>query len=180
MIEFEAHLREHALKFQSTWGLFSPRKIDEGTRALLEQIELPGKATVLDVGCGYGAIGVTLGQEAAEVHMVDKDFVAVDFANQNAKANSSAAKAYLSNGFSHVPDDLQFDVIVSNIPAKVGKEMLMIILEDAYSRLKPGGRFYMVTIAGLREFMKRNLKELFGNYKKLKDVKGYACCFAEK
>lgn len=176
-IKFEATLRGHALRFESTWGIFSPKKIDEGTAALLPQIELPDNAEVLDLGCGYGAIGVTLGKEA-NVLMVDKDFVAVEFANLNAKANQSKAKAILSNGFSHVPKGKRFDVIISNIPAKVGKEMLNIILDDAHTHLKPGGRFYMVTIAGLREFMKRNLKERFGNYKKLKEVKGYACCHA--
>ncbi len=78
----------------------------------------------------------------------------------------------LSNGFNEIPKQ-QFDVIVSNIPAKVGKEMLYIYLFDALRYLKPGGSFYIVTITGLRQFFKRGFSEVFGNYKKIKQGKTY-------
>jgi 16S rRNA (guanine1207-N2)-methyltransferase len=78
----------------------------------------------------------------------------------------------LSNGFNQVPTQ-QFDVIVSNIPAKVGKEMLYIYLFDALKYLKPGGSFYIVTITGLRQFFKRGFSEVFGHYEKIKQGKTY-------
>ena len=67
----------------------------------------------------------------------------------------------------------EFDVIVSNSPAKVGKEMLYIYLFDALEYLKPGGSFYIVTITGLRQFFKRGFLEVFGNYDKIKQGKTY-------
>ena len=62
---------------------------------------------------------------------------------------------------------------MSNIPAKVGKEMLYIYLFDALDYLKPGGAFYIVTITGLRQFFKRGFSEVFGNYEKIKQGKSY-------
>jgi 16S rRNA G1207 methylase RsmC len=112
---------------------------------------------------------------------VDKDFVAVDYANRNARANGlDNARAQLSNGFDQVDPALRFDVIASNLPAKVGKELLTLYLHDALARLRLGGRLYLVTITGLRQFIKRNLEEVFGNYKKLKQGRAYTVALAEK
>ena len=180
-IVFSVRMRERDLTFHSTWGLFSPRRIDDGTWRLAESIELQPDHVTLDLGCGYGAIGVAVACEcpAGSVHMVDKDFVAVEFAKKNAALNgANNCQAYLSNAFSHVGDVL-FDNVVSNIPANVGREMLYIILSDAKAHLKPGGRLYVVTVAGLRQYIKRNFIEVFGNFKKIKQGKSYAVAMAE-
>jgi len=105
----------------------------------------------------------------------------VNYANANAAHNQIAnARAMLSNGFDHIDPALRFECIASNIPAKVGKEMLSLILYDAHARLTPGGRLYLVTINGLRQYMKRNLNEVFGNYDKLKQGKSYTVALAIK
>ena len=85
-----------------------------------------------------------------------------------------------SNGFQHIDPKLRFDVIASNVPAKVGKEMMSLMLHDAHQRLNADGRIYLVTVNGLRQYMKRNLKEIFGNYKKLKQGKDYTIHLATK
>lgn len=175
-IQFKTELKGHALTFNSTWGIFSPREIDSGTDLLLRYLDIQSDEIALDIGCGYGPIGVTIAAHApqGEVHMVDKDFVAVDYANKNAQQNGlSHAKAYLSNGLSAVQRDKVFTTVVSNIPAKVGKEMLSIILHDVHQHLAPGGQFVVVTINGLRQYMKRNFMEVFGNYDKVKQGKDY-------
>ena len=174
-ISFDAVLCKHTLKFQTTWGLFSPREIDEGTQLLLKYIDIPKDADCFDLGCGYGPLGITLAKLAPKGNtlLADKDFVAVDYANKNIQLNKLPnATAILSNAFDQVGDK-QFDCIVSNIPAKVGKELLQIILHDAKAHLKPGGQFYVVTINGLRKFMKRHFEDVFGNYKKLKQGAHY-------
>ena len=180
-IRFEAELAGRRLRFESTWGLFSPREIDAGTALLLRHVEVEQNADCLDLGCGYGAIGCTLAALApgGRTLMVDKDFVAVDFARRNAALNGLAnATAQLSNGFDQIDPALRFDLIASNIPAKVGKELLTLLLHDAHARLRPGGRLYVVTVNGLREFMKRHLRDVFGNYDKLKQGPHYTVALA--
>ncbi|MYA71346.1 methyltransferase [Candidatus Poribacteria bacterium] len=169
-IAFRAESRGVSLTFSATWGLFSPKGIDAGTRLLLEHLDIQDGDTCLDLGCGYGAIGITLAKcaQTSTVYMVDKDFVAVDYARKNVAQNRlHNCHVLLSNGFSHLPN-IQFDLIVSNLPANVGKELLQIFLADTRHYLKPKGRLYVVTISGLREFIKRNFMTVFGNYRKVK------------
>jgi len=175
-IEFSENLAGQSLDFKTTWGLFSPREIDDGTQLLLKHIHTEPTDDCLDLGCGYGPIGMTLARLAPQgkTLLVDKDFMAIEYSNKNIKLNRiENAQAILSNGFDHIDNTLNFNLIASNIPAKVGKELLTLILHDARSRLKPQGRCYVVTINGLRQFMKRHMTEIFGNYKKLKQGKQY-------
>ena len=181
-IVFTASLRGFQFTFHSTWGIFSPRCIDEGTELLLKYIEIDEDSDCLDLGCGYGPIGLTLARLAPAGHttLVDKDFIAIEYSNKNALINKiTNASALLSNGFDQIRDK-KFDIVVSNIPAKVGNEMLSLFLHDALKQLNPGGKLYIVTINGLRDYMKRNFKEVFGNYKKLKQGKNYTVAMAEK
>jgi len=169
-VEFTADLRGRNFRFSSTWGLFSPREVDEGTRMLLDALELPRDADCLDLGCGYGPIGLVLASLAPEgtTLMVDRDYVAVEYANQNAKVNGLAnARAVLSNGFDAVPADARFDLVATNLPAKVGNEMTSILFADAYDRLNPDGQFVLVTLSGMRRFIQRTLESAFGNYGKV-------------
>ncbi len=179
---FEAVLRGNRLTFHSTWGLFSPRAIDDGSFLLIEQMDLQDGQDTLDLGCGYGAIGVSLAKACpgGALHLVDTNFLAVEFARKNAELNGLAnSKAYLSNAFSAV-GGVQFDNIVSNLPAKVGKELLYIILSDARDHLRPGGQLVVVTISGLRDFIKWNFKEVFGNYEKVKQGREHTVARAVK
>jgi 16S rRNA G1207 methylase RsmC len=182
-IVFHAELRGRPFVLHSTWGLFSPREVDEGTRLLLQHMEIDHADDCLDLGCGYGPIGLALAAAAPQGRtlMVDKDFVAVHYSNLNARLNGlENATAQLSNGFDQIEPAARFDLVASNIPAKVGKEALSLYLHDARERLRPGGRLYLVTINGLREFMKRNLTEVFGNYDKLKQGAHYTAALAVK
>lgn len=181
-IVFQETLCGQTLSFHSTWGVFSPREVDEGSRLLLDEMTIRPGDDCLDLGCGYGPIGLTMARLAPEGRtlLVDKDFVAVDYANINIRNNQIPnAEAILSNGFSAV-GKRQFDIIASNIPAKVGNEMLTLFMYDALAHLKPGGRLYVVTINGLRQYIKRNFNEVFGNYDKLKQGKTYTVGMAEK
>ncbi|MCF6253944.1 MAG: class I SAM-dependent methyltransferase [Thiomicrorhabdus sp.] len=182
-LQIQTELMGVPLTFATTWGVFSPREIDSGTALFLKYLTIEEDEVALDIGCGYGPLGLAIAANApkGEVHMVDKDFVAVDYANKNAQKNNLPhAKAYLSNGLSAVPKEVQFSTVVSNVPAKVGKEMLSIMLHDVHRQLKPGGQFVVVTINGLRQYMKRNFIEVFGNYEKVKQGKDYTISRAVK
>ena len=182
-IEFKATLCDQSMVFRSTWGIFSPREIDAGTDLILRYIKPAVDADIFDLGCGYGPIGLTLAKLApqGETLLCDKDFMAVEYSNRNAVLNGiNNAKAILSNGFQHVDIDTRFDLVVSNVPAKVGNEMMTLMLHDAHRHMKSGGEIYLVTVNGLRQYMKRNLKEVFGNYKKLKQGAAYTIHLASK
>ena len=182
-IEIVVNLLDNELILHTRWGVFSPRSIDEGTLLLMKHIEVGVSDICLDLGCGYGPIGLALAKHCTkgEVHMVDKDFVAIELANNNANLNNlSNAKAYFSDAFLQVPSEVKFDQVISNLPAKVGREQLSIILYDAFDALKPGGKITVVTIKGLKDFIKNNFKSVFGNYKKLKQGQKYIVSQATK
>ena len=179
-ILFTEELLGEPYRFRSTWGLFSPRNVDEGSRLLLDHIRIRSEDDCLDLGCGYGPIGLVMARHAprGKTLLADKDFVAVEYSRKNIRENRLGnCDALLSNGFSHV-GERRFDLIASNVPAKVGKELLLILLSDAYAHLRPGGRLYVVTITGLRKFMQRNLGEIFGNYDKVKQGQHYTVAMA--
>jgi 16S rRNA G1207 methylase RsmC len=169
-IVFDIVLCGQSFTFHSTWGLFSPRNVDEGSRLLLDRIEVRDADDCLDLGCGYGAIGLVLARAASRGHttLVDKDFVAVEYAERNAGLNGlENVEVLLSNGFGAV-QKRDFDLIAANLPANTGKELLYLLLNDARDHLAPGGRLWVVTVSGLRKFIARAMGEVFGSYRKVK------------
>lgn len=175
-LQFTAQLRGHLLSFTTTWGLFSPREIDSGTDLLLKYCDIQADDHILDLGCGYGPLGIALAKDAPQgsLTMLDKDFVAVEYARKNMLANSiQHGEVLLSNGLAQLPKDKKFTTVVSNIPAKVGKELMSIFLYDIHQHLAPGGQLVVVTINGLRDYMKRTFNEQFGNYEKVKQGRDY-------
>lgn len=180
---FADELRGSRLTFNTTWGLFSPEHVDDGTKLVIDELEVRDGDVCLDLGCGYGPIGLVLAQHAprGSVHMVDTNFVAVEYAKKNARENGlENVHIYMSNGFREIPEYVSFDRIVSNLPAKPSKELYWILFNDAHRYLKPGGTFTVVVISGLKEFIKRNFSEIFGNYKKLRQGRAHAVFTAVK
>ncbi|HSH83928.1 MAG TPA: methyltransferase [Guyparkeria sp.] len=172
----QCQLLGQPLTLHSTWGLFSPREIDAGTKLLLEHTPIPpAGSTIVDLGCGYGPIGAAMAKACpnSQVILLDKDFVAIEYAQGNLKRNRlENAEARLSNGLSAI-HGMRFDRLYSNVPAKVGKEMWQIMLFDTWQGLHRGGEVWFVSINGLREYFKRTMKERFGNYEKVKQGKSY-------
>lgn len=182
-LQFEQSVLGKQMKFTSTWGLFSPEKLDEGSLMLLDYIEFGASMSSIDLGCGYGVLGMTAARECPDGQhlLIDKDFVATEYAKLNCANNQlTNAEVQLSNGFRHVDPARKFDLVMSNLPAKASKEQHYLYLLDAYNAMNVGGRFYVVTINGLREFMQRTFKEVFGNSDKLKQGKTYTITMAEK
>ncbi|MGV6826458.1 MAG: class I SAM-dependent methyltransferase [bacterium] len=181
-IQFTDTLAGQHLNFRTTWGLFSPKGIDAGSRLLLDHLQVQPDDRAIDLGCGYGPLGLTIAKLAPQGHctLVDKDFVAVDYAKKNAELNHiNNVNVMLSNGLDQVPTG-KFTLAVTNLPAKTGKEHYYLFFSDIYDRLEPGGRFYVVVISGLRQFIKRSFNEVFGNHTKIKQGKVYTVAMAEK
>lgn len=181
--EIKDKLRGFDLRFRSTFGLFSTQEIDAGTRLLIENLEVPEGATCLDLGCGYGPIGITMAKlnPSGFIYFVDRDFVAVEYAEKNCKLNNIINyKMLLSNGLNAIPNTVAFDLVASNLPTHISNDMLRVIMNDVEKRLDTGGRFYVVTVARLKPFIKREFEAIFGNYEKAAHNSKYVVSLARK
>lgn len=182
-IVIEAVLRGRPVTLHSTWGLFSPKEVDEGTRILIEHLPIRPEDDCLDLGCGYGPVGVAMALEAPRgtTLLVDKDFVAVRYALANARRCGLAnVDAQLSNGLADIDPARRFDLVAANLPAKVGRELLTLFVHDAQTRLRPGGRMAVVAISQLRPVIERAFMAAFGNAEKIKQGRRYVVMGAVK
>lgn len=143
---FDAELRGVRLRLVSDAGVFSRDGVDYGSRVLIERMEFGEAADVLDLGCGYGPIGLTAARLAPRGHvtMLDINERAVALANENAAANGIAnAKAKQSDLYDAVAG-ATFDVILSNPPIRAGKAVVHRILSEARDHLRDGGSLWIV------------------------------------
>ncbi len=135
-------------RFRARAGVFSRDGLDPGTRFLLETLTVRPRDRVLDLGAGYGAIGIVAARQASQgvVQMVDVDLRAVRCAEQNLELNGIGnGKAELSDGFGAVAGD-PFDLILSNPPTHEGRKAAQAFVSGAAEHLAPEGRFQLVTM----------------------------------
>ena len=130
-------------EFLTDAGVFSRDGLDTGTRALLEALPEPA-GRVLDLGCGWGAVGVLMGKRwtKAEIVMTDINRRAAELARRNLAQNGVTAQVFDGDGFENVPGD--FDLIATNPPIRAGKAAIYALFADAKARLRPGGELYIV------------------------------------
>lgn len=176
----QAHIqfqyREHQITFISDIGVFSKERVDYGSRVLLDSMNImDSQKTLLDVGCGYGTLGISLKKEYPwlNVEMVDVNERAVGLANQSIKYNElDNIKAYMSYIYEHVSN--QFDIVISNPPIRAGKKVVFEILEKANDYLKDNGEL-MVVIQKKQgaPSAQKKMEEVFGNCEIVKRDKGY-------
>jgi len=143
--EIQVRLAHHDYTVETAGGIFSPEHIDAGTEALLYSVPEPAQSgNLLDIGCGWGPLALTLALEAPEasVYAVDVNERAVELTRRN------AARLGLTNVTTASPDalgvELMFTTIWSNPPIRVGKEELHAIMNTWMPRLAPGGTAYLV------------------------------------
>ena len=130
------------LEFGTDRGVFSGDRVDPGTRFLLASVELPeGARTVVDVGCGYGPIAVTMAlrsEQGTIVWAVDVNERARTLCAENAELNGVGDRVRVVAP-EDVPTDLTVDAIWSNPPIRIGKNALHALLEEWIGRLSPDG-----------------------------------------
>src|SRR5690625_2654263 len=138
----------HPLTFTSGSGIFSKGKIDFGSQLLIQSFQEPEiDGEILDVGCGYGIIGITLARAYTKRHitMIDINERAIELSNRNIQQNEiSNASSFQSDGLSSLPTETKFAAIVMNPPIRVGKAKVYDLFKQCQSALKPSGEFWIV------------------------------------
>ena len=136
--------RGYGLNFMTDAGVFSRGELDAGSRLLLDA--LPAlSGDVLDIGCGWGAIGVAVAKanKAAKVTMVDVNRRAIELCRANCERNGVSAEVLESDGMAAVMGR-SFDAIVTNPPIRAGKQVIYRMFADASVSLNAGGALYLV------------------------------------
>lgn len=179
----EATLRGKVFRFTSDAGVFSKTSIDYGSRVLIEAMDIREDAQVLDVGCGYGPMGLSAAYLASKGHvtMIDVNERAVQLAKENAKLNGIQNVTILeSDLFSSVKGKM-FDVILTNPPIRAGKSTVHTIFEEALEHLNINGTLWIVIQKKQgAPSAKAKLEELFDTVEEVTKDKGYRIFKATK
>lgn len=170
------HYRGYELTFMSDYGVFSKERVDYGSRVLLDSMNIyENQKRLLDVGCGYGTLGISLKKVYPwlDVEMVDVNERAVLLANESISYNQiDHTVAYVSNIYDNVKGT--FDIIVSNPPIRAGKKVVFEILEKSIHYLNDQGELVIVIQKKQgAPSAKKKMEEVFGNCEIIQRNKGY-------
>ncbi|MFC4772552.1 class I SAM-dependent methyltransferase [Enterococcus hermanniensis] len=174
--QWSFELAGNTFHFVTDSGVFSRGTVDYGSRVLIEHFdatELP-EGTLLDVGCGYGPIGLALAyQTQRPVEMIDVNNRAVELAQGNAKRNGIEADIHQSNIYETL-NQQTYAAIISNPPIRAGKKVVHQILSDAAPLLKVGGSLTIVIQKKQgAPSAKSKMEAVFGNAEIIAKDKGY-------
>jgi 16S rRNA G1207 methylase RsmC len=168
MVTFE--VADVVLHCETKPDLFSPKGLDTGSRLLLEYLvrhpEFLSGSQILDWGCGWGAIGLTLAKlnPSMQITAIDSDIAAVSATNKNAQTNRlKNVEVIASHGFDEI--NSKFDLIVSNPPTHRGREVVDNMVAQSFKHLNANGYLVVVVEARLKPWVARQIKEVFGEYK---------------
>ena len=176
------YIRGVTVEFETAAGLFSYETVDKGTKLLLEVAEIPESGTVLDLGCGYGVIGIVLAKLNPRLHvyMVDINREAVKLARRNIKRNGVEDRVTVLLGDLYEPvRGLKFVAIYSNPPLAAGMDVVKRIITEAPNYLESGGTLQIVVRKGA-EAVKKCMEKTFGNVKQLASKEGYKVFLSRK
>lgn len=178
-------LKGRTFRFKSDNGVFSKKEVDFGSRLLVESFNLNEavEGNILDVGCGYGPIGISIAAAYPDrtIEMIDINSRAVELSKENAASNGIAnVNIYESDRFDKVASN-QFAVILTNPPIRAGKSVVHEILEESYRSLVAGGELWVVIQKkqGAPSAMDK-MEQLFGNVEVPVKKKGYYILLSKK
>ena len=171
--ELKVQLLGQKMTFLTDAGVFSKKMIDYGSQALLKCLYFHKQESVLDIGCGYGTLGLTLVKaKEVEATLVDINQRALDLARQNAERNQVLATIFQSNIYQNVEG--RFHHIISNPPIRAGKQIVHEVITGSYTHLLDGGDLTIVIQKKQgAPSAKAKMEDVFGNCEILKKDKGY-------
>lgn len=161
-------------EFITCKGVFSYKKIDLGTRVLIESADVKKGSYILDLGCGYGVIGIVMAKiYNCKVIMTDINKRAIKLAKENVLRNRVQNLVEVRRGNLYEPvRDERFDTILTNPPLAAGKNVIYSIIEGAKNHLKKNGSLQLVVRKG-KEIVRKKMEETFGNVEILSKSSGY-------
>lgn len=181
--EVHATLRGRSWTFLTDRGVFGHRGVDAGTRLLIEAMVVQPDDDVLDLGCGYGPVGMVAATMAprGRVVMVDINERAVALAAENARRNGLANVEVLHGDGCAPVSGRRFDLVVTNPPIRAGRAALVRLFQDARDHLNEGGLLYFVarTAQGAKT-LAREVAGIFGDLQEMKKGGGYRVYRATK
>lgn len=171
--ELRVDLLGEKMTFLTDAGVFSKKMVDFGSQLLLKCLEVNQGETVLDVGCGYGPLGLSLAKAyGVQATMVDINNRALDLTRQNAERNKVVATIFQSNIYEQVEGE--FDHVISNPPIRAGKQVVHEIIEKSKDFLEIGGDLTIVIQKKQgAPSAKSKMEDVFGNCEIVKKDKGY-------
>ncbi|TAA67541.1 class I SAM-dependent methyltransferase [Streptococcus sp. LQJ-218] len=171
--ELRVDLLGEKMTFLTDAGVFSKKMVDFGSQLLLKCLEVNQGETVLDVGCGYGPLGLSLAKAyGVQATMVDINNRALDLARQNAERNKVEAMIFQSNIYEQVEG--KFDHVISNPPIRAGKQVVHEIIVKSKDFLETGGDLTIVIQKKQgAPSAKSKMEDVFGNCEVVKKDKGY-------
>ncbi|MCD6522867.1 MAG: class I SAM-dependent methyltransferase [Candidatus Diapherotrites archaeon] len=161
------------LELETASGVFSFGKPDTGTLTLIRYMELPKHGKILDIGCGYGIIGIVAALETdCDVTMSDVNKRALMLAKKNAKMNGVNVRIVHSNLFENINE--MFECILSNPPISAGKDIVFKLIEQSFEHLNKDGTLQIVARSkkGGRS-IKQKMEEVFGNVETIGRQSGF-------
>lgn len=174
--EVRAQLRGRRWTFLTDRGVFARGGIDPGSRLLIETMRIFPSDEVLDLGCGYGPLGLAAAALASQgrVVLVDVNERAVALARENAVRNGLSNVEVLQGDGCAPVADRQFDVVVTNPPVRAGRATVRRLVQEVWEHLRPGGRLCFVarTAQGART-LARDVEAVFGSVRELERESGY-------
>ena len=178
--ELNVELLGQRLTFLTDAGVFSKKMIDYGSRVLLSVLDFEAGEQVLDVGCGYGPLVLTLAKaQGVTATMVDINQRALDLAQKNAERNQISADIFQSNVYEKVSGI--FDHIISNPPIRAGKQVVHEVISGSYEHLTEGGDLTLVIQKKQgAPSAKSKMEAVFSNCEIVKKDKGYYILRSEK
>jgi 16S rRNA (guanine1207-N2)-methyltransferase len=181
--QIQIRLRGKDFTFVTDAGVFSKKEIDFGSKLLIETMVIKQMDSVLDVGCGYGPIGLSAAVLAARGHvtMIDINERAVQLSRDNAKRNGLSNVTVVQSDLLAQVAEHKFDCILTNPPIRAGKAVVHEIFSQAYSALAPDGQLWVVIQkkqGAPSAFTK--LESIFGNVREVIKDKGYRIFKATK
>ena len=177
------NLRGNSFEFLTASSVFSKKRVDLGTRLLIDAMFLPEEGAVLDVGCGYGAVGIVAAASNPQLHVVmtDVNARAVRLAKQNLQKNK-VKNAEVRQGHLYEPvENLTFGCILSNPPVSAGMKTVKAMITHAPAVMAEDASFQMVIRSKIgAKTLPLFFNETFGNCQILARKSGYRVLLAEK